>query len=377
MDAAREDRLEELFEAALAVAPEGRSAFLDDACAGDIELRARLDELLTAAARAYEFVDHVARPAIAQCADDVLGNAPPPAVDDSHGPRVGEEVAHFRVLERVGGGGMGVVYKALDVRLGTTVALKFLPAHASANDEAKRRFIQEAKAASALDHPNICAIHEIGETDAGELYIAMAYYEGPSLKQKIGSGPLPITDALAHFADVAEGLRSAHEARIVHRDIKPANVMLAERGQVKIVDFGLAKMSGAELTREPRAMGTIAYMSPEQTYGTGVDRRTDIWSLGVLLYEMLTGRRPFSGDTRWRLIYAIRYSEPIPIRELRSETPAPVAALASRCLEKDPSKRYQSVNELLAAVRAAERDGSSPRGEPRLWALLGKIGLRD
>jgi serine/threonine-protein kinase len=375
MDAAREDRLEELFERALAVAPEQRAAFLDHVCAGDPELRARLAEHLTDAARAYEFVDRVARPAIAQCADDMVGG-PQSAATGSRGPRVGEEIAHFRVLERLGGGGMGVVYKALDVRLGTTVALKFLP-HSNADNEARSLFIQEAKAASALDHPNICTIHEIGETETGELFIAMAYYEGPSLKEKIGSGPLPVREALAHFADVAEGLRRAHEARIVHRDIKPANLMLGERGEVKIVDFGLAKMSGVDLTREPKAMGTIAYMSPEQTHGAGVDRRTDIWSLGVLLYEMLTGRRPFRGDGQGPLIYAIRYSEPIPIRELRSEVPAVVASVVSRCLEKDPANRYQTVSELLAAVRVVERGASSSRGEPRFQAFLRKIGLRD
>jgi serine/threonine-protein kinase len=375
MDAAREDRLEELFERALAVAPEQRAAFLDHVCAGDPELRARLAEHLTDAARAYEFVDRVARPAIAQCANDMLGG-PRSAATGSRGPRVGETIAHFRVLERLGGGGMGVVYKALDVRLATTVALKFL-SHSNADNEAKGRFIQEAKAASALDHPNICTIHEIGETETGELFIAMSYYEGPSLKEKIGSGPLPVREALAHFADVAEGLRRAHEARIVHRDIKPANLMLGERGEVKIVDFGLAKMSGVDLTREPKAMGTIAYMSPEQTHGAGVDRRTDIWSLGVLLYEMLTGRRPFRGDGQGPLIYAIRYSEPIPIRELRSEVPAVVASVVSRCLEKDPANRYQTVGELLAAVRVVERGASSSRAESRFQALLRKIGLRD
>jgi serine/threonine protein kinase len=375
MDAAREDRLEELFERALAVAPEQRAAFLDRVCAGDSELRARLAEHLTDAARAYEFVDRVARPAIAHCADDMLGG-PQSAATGSRDPRVGETIAHFRVLERLGGGGMGVVYKALDVRLATTVALKFL-SHSNADNEAKGRFIQEAKAASALDHPNICTIHEIGETETGELFIAMAYYEGPSLKEKIGSGPLPVREALAHFADVAEGLRRAHEARIVHRDIKPANLMLGERGEVKIVDFGLAKMSGVDLTREPKAMGTIAYMSPEQTHGAGVDRRTDIWSLGVLLYEMLTGRRPFRGDGQGPLIYAIRYSEPIPIRELRSEVPAVVASIVSRCLEKNPANRYQTVGELLAAVRVVERGASSSRAESRFQALLRKIGLRD
>ena len=205
----------------------------------------------------------------------------------------------------------------------------------------------------------------------------MAYYEGPSLKQKIGSGPLPVREALAHFADVAEGLRRAHDARIVHRDIKPANVMLGEGGQAKIVDFGLAKMSGADLTREPRAMGTIAYMSPEQTYGAGVDRRTDIWSLGVLFYEMLTGRRPFLGDTQGRLVYAIRYSEPIPIHELRFEGPAVVAAVVNLCLEKDPANRFQTVGELLAAVRVVERDVSFSQDKPGFQTLLRKIGLRD
>ena len=373
MDAAREDRLEELFEAALATAPERRPAFLDHACAGDADLRARLDELLADAAKAHEFIDRVARPAVARYVDGVLGSAAS-AAGDRHDPHVGEEIGHFRVLERLGGGGMGVVYKALDVRLGAPVALKFLPAH-NASDEAKLRFIQEAKAASALDHPNICAVHEIGETERGELFIAMAYYDGPSLKEKIGSGPLPVREALTHFAEVAEGLRRAHEARIVHRDIKPANVMLAEGGQVKIVDFGLAKMSGADLTREPRAMGTIAYMSPEQTYGLDVDRRTDIWSLGVLLYEMLTGCRPFRGDTPGRLLYDIRYSEPVAVQELRPDTPAAVVALVGRCLEKTPANRYQTITDLLDAVREVEQHASSSEGEPRLRALLRRIGI--
>jgi serine/threonine-protein kinase len=374
MDAAREDRLEQLFEAAFAMSPDDRAAFIDHSCAGDAELRERLAALLVDADRAYQFVDRIARPVIARCAglmlDDGLASE-----EETQVSRLGETIAHFRVLELLGGGGMGVVYKALDVRRGQTVALKLLRARAAASEDAKRRFIQEARAASALDHPNICAVHEIGETASGELYIAMAYCQGPSLKQKIGNGPLAIGEALALFTDVAEGLHRAHEARIVHRDIKPANVMLTERG-VKIVDFGLAKVSGADLTTVPRAMGTIAYMSPEQTYGSVVDRRTDIWSLGVLLYEMMTGRRPFSGDTQGRLIYAIRFNEPTPIRELRPETPDAVVSLVTRCLEKRPADRYQNVGEVLTAVRAIEPDTPSPSSASRVRAFLGRIGLR-
>jgi serine/threonine-protein kinase len=268
--------------------------------------------------------------------------------------------ATSRVIEKVGGGGMGVVYKALDVRLGRTVALKFLPARPGADDEAKRRFIQEAKAASALDHPNICAIHDVGETAAGQLFIAMAYYEGLTLK-KIRNGPLPLGEALACVAQVAEGLRRAHQAGIVHRDIKPANVIVTGGGQVKIVDFGLAKIAGADFTREPRAMGTIAYMSPEQTCGSDVDARTDIWSLGVLLYEMLTGRRPFTAEREDTLIHAIRHDDPTPIRAVRAEIPAAVAAVVSRCLDKRLATRYRSVEELLVDVRAVEKGGTLHR----------------
>jgi serine/threonine-protein kinase len=363
MDAAREDRLERLFEEASALEAGQRDTFLSGACDDDPELRAELEQLLAHAKDAHEFVDRVAGHLVARCANQVLGDSAPANGDAN--PRVGEEIGHFRVLELLGGGGMGVVYKALDVRLGRPVALKFLPSHRDDDAEAKQRFIQEAKAASALDHANICAIHEIGETDAGRLYIAMAYYEGLTLKERIARGPIPLGEALACVTQVADGLRRAHEAAIVHRDIKPANLILTERGQVKIVDFGLAKMIGTDLTREPRAIGTIAYMSPEQTYGSDVDARTDLWSLGVLLYEMLTGRRPFQGDTEGRLIDAIRHDAPPPIRNLHPEIPAGVADVVSRCLDKHLTSRYQNAGELLRDLRALEQGGVPRAGSPR------------
>jgi serine/threonine protein kinase len=207
---------------------------------------------------------------------------------------IGQTISHYKILEKLGGGGMGVVYKAEDTKLKRLVALKFLPTELTHDEEAKVRFVHEAQAASALDHPNICNIHEIDETDDGRIFICMAYYEGETLKEKIERGPLPIDQTLDLTLQIAQGLAKAHEHGITHRDIKPANVMITKDGIAKIVDFGLAKLAGqSRLTQTGSTLGTMAYMSPEQARAEVVDHRTDIWALGVVLYEMLTGQLPF------------------------------------------------------------------------------------
>ncbi|MFQ6038559.1 MAG: serine/threonine-protein kinase, partial [Candidatus Aminicenantales bacterium] len=219
----------------------------------------------------------------------------------------------YRILDTLGRGGMGLVVKAEDIKLKRTVALKFLSPELTQNLEARERFIHEARAASALDHPHICTIYEIDETEDGQMYIAMAFYEGGSLKERIRQGPLSLEETLETGIQVAEGLARAHEKDIVHRDIKPANVMVTRDGSAKIVDFGLAKLAGTtRMTRTGTTLGTVAYMSPKQILGEEVDSRSDVWSLGVCLYEMITGELPFRGENEQAIIYAILNEEPKP-----------------------------------------------------------------
>jgi serine/threonine protein kinase/Flp pilus assembly protein TadD len=257
----------------------------------------------------------------------------------------------YKIIKKVGEGGMGVVYKAKDTRLKRTVALKFLPAELTQDKEAKKRFIQEAQAAAALNHPNITIIHEIDEAE-NQTFIAMEYIEGQSLKDKLKDGRLSIEEAKDMVIQVAEGLKEAHEKGIVHRDIKPANIMLTEKGQAKITDFGLAKLSwGADLTKSSTIMGTVAYMSPEQAKGEEVDHRTDIWSLGAMLYEMLTGERPFKKDKEQALIYAILNDKPTPISLLRSDVPSHIEQVVDKALAKKVSERYQKIGELISDLK--------------------------
>ena len=274
-------------------------------------------------------------------------------------PKINETISHYRILEKLGEGGMGVVYKAEDTKLKRTVALKFLPREYSTDINAKERFIHEARAASALDHPNICSIHEIGETEDSQSYIAMACYEGAPLKSKIEEGRIKIEKAIEYIIQIANGLKRAHEAGIVHRDIKPANIIITEHDEVKILDFGLAKLAGqTRLTKEGMTVGTIAYMSPEQAHGQEVDHRTDIWSLGVMLYEMLTGQLPFKGDYEQAIVYSVMNEEPLPPCVLNEDISTELESIIQKCLAKNPENRYQSVEELLIDFKtfSAEAD---------------------
>ena len=262
--------------------------------------------------------------------------------------------AKYKIIQELGKGGMGVVYKAEDTRLKRPVALKFLPADLTRDPEARERFVQEARAASQIDHANICAIHEIDETEDGRTFIVMAYYEGESLREKIKRSPLPLQEAIDIGIQVARGLGQAHKKGIIHRDIKPANIIVTADRVAKIVDFGLAKLSDKmALTRAGTVMGTVAYMSPEQARGEDVDRRTDIWALGVVLYEMLTGELPFRGMNEQAMIYAILNTSPRPASELNKSVSPEVEFILKRALAKNPSQRHDSADEMLTELEKA------------------------
>ena len=341
-------RLEALLVAAMDLADATRDELIRRECDGDPTLAAELRALLAAHDKAGMLDRPLAR-----------WRASATGVDHAD-ITIDDLTERYEILATLGAGGMGVVYRARDRRLERTVALKFLSLALSADAHAMQRFLTVARAAAALEHVNVCTVHEIGETEAGQLFIAMAFVDGESLRQTIERGPLPAAQATDIARQLAAALESAHARGIVHRDVKPGNVMVGPGGVVKLVDFGVAKLEGSATTPGGGTPGTAAYMSPEQVRGEAVDHRTDLWALGVVLYEMLIGKRPFGGASDATIAHAIVTRAPAPLRSLDSRISAPLERLVARSLEKDRERRFQSAGEMLEALQRAEQSAVPP-----------------
>jgi eukaryotic-like serine/threonine-protein kinase len=268
---------------------------------------------------------------------------------------VGKTIAQYRILEKVGEGGMGVVYKAQDLTLNRIAALKFLPHHLTTNEAEQDRFLQEAQAASALNHPNVCIIYGLAKED-DQLFIAMEYVDGTTLQRKIAGGGLLLKDALGYALQIGEALQEAHSKGIVHRDVKAENIMVTAKNQIKVMDFGLAKLKGSmKLTRSSSTVGTAAYMAPEQIQGGEVDARSDIFSFGIVLFEMLTGHMPFRGEHDAAMMYSILNEQPQSLRQYRDDCPPDLDRIVLRALEKDPEDRYQHIDDMVSELRHLQK----------------------
>jgi serine/threonine protein kinase/tetratricopeptide (TPR) repeat protein len=288
---------------------------------------------------------------------------------------IGKTVSHYRILEKLGEGGMGVVYKAEDTKLRRTVALKFLPPTLLATDEDRRRFAHEAQASASLSHPNIATVFEIDE-NGPEPFIALEYIEGQSLADKVKSGPLKLEEAVSIAGQLSEGLQAAHEKGIVHRDVKSQNIMVTTKGQVKILDFGLAKLRGASVvTRAGTTLGTMGYMSPEQLRGEPVDHRSDLWALGVVFYEMIAGRKPFHGDYEEAVAYQVLNGQPEPLTAIRTGVPMEMERMVNKLLQKNPQARYQHLDELRVDLRSLQQN-SETNGPNRQWKSAARISKK-
>ena len=379
MKAARWKKVNDLFESAIERAPEERAAFLDESCYGDEDMRREVESLLTSHERAENFIELPA-----------FEVAPELVTNDKAGALVGKLIGHYRIESLIGVGGMGEVYLARDERLGRKAALKLLPDNLTIDEAQLSRFKNEARSASALNHPNILTVYEIG-AEGDRQFIAMEFIEGVTLRASITCGRIKPHAALEIAVQVASALAAAHEAGVVHRDIKPENIMLRPDGYVKVLDFGIAKLTehrpasdddtnettATLQTRPGLVLGTARYMSPEQARGQKVDARSDIWSLGVVLYEMVGGRPPFRGETPSDCIAAILTTEPPPLSGVLPDVPLKLESILQKALRKNSDERYQTTKEMLADLRILkselEADSSLPPTKARAESIVSKI----